>query len=725
MAGERKEIGELRFAGKRWTVRLRASTGRRTFALETCRDPNRRDLAEARARFVARLLEAFDGAGELGSDDAEKLLGMACTDGEDMLPAIHTIAGRLVGGTLGSPELGPTFEMVAREWLTGKLRERYPDHVRPVSERYAQETLRRLKGLFQVLGSKPIAGLTRADCDAAMRQLPDGKALGRETRRQYAVGINRVLNLAELAGYVPRNPLPRGWLPRSGSDKRFPILYPAEDRAQLGDVRTPLWRRLLCGFLHREGVRRGEALALRWTALDLERETITLDENKTNHSRYWRLDAGTAEALRRWRQLRGEVPEKALVFVDESDAEIDPDHLSTIVRRDLERAGVKRADLTSSGPNKGRFGVHSYRRSFVTRNLALGKNEDWVRQRTGHKSDELLRYRQGAKAFAELELGELDALHEAIPELRVLPHSSPHGGDVGGGSRDLPESDPAENTRIGVNAAPEPGAGGLGVPGSNPGAPTISLLLGEVAVLHRLDAIDHLTGQIAAGAQPAEARLGLAQLEVHVDAVAAGGLEAPALLAFAALVDAHHERVRHVLEQAADTVADVLRVDAAATAAPGLGEDRDQVALPEQVRELGQHRAVVRGAAGAVDGHRLAQVRHQLEQRAALEVLRGRHVPGKQAVVAKIVERRAQRPVDEERVDHRQVVRADQDRTLAAGDLPEAPPELGHVLHAIAAHDPQVEDGRGAHAGEGEPTQEPLQAERGDLARRGLHGRVT
>ena len=64
-----------------------------------------------------------------------------------------------------------------------------------------------------------------------MRKLPEG--LSRATRRHYAGLIHRVLNLAELAGYIARNPLPRGWLPKLGGKKRFPILYPGEDRTLL------------------------------------------------------------------------------------------------------------------------------------------------------------------------------------------------------------------------------------------------------------------------------------------------------------------------------------------------------------------------------------------------------------------------------------------------------------------------------------------------------------
>jgi galactokinase len=43
--------------------------------------------------------------------------------------------------------------------------------------------------------------------------------------------------------------------------------------------------------------------------------------------------------------------------------------------------------------------------------------EDAVRQRTGHVSNELKRYREAAQSLAELHLDDLVALDEAIPEL--------------------------------------------------------------------------------------------------------------------------------------------------------------------------------------------------------------------------------------------------------------------------------------------------------------------
>jgi integrase len=257
-----------------------------------------------------------------------------------------------------------------------------------------------------------------------MRRLPE--KLSRSTRRHYAALLNRVLNLAELAGHIERNPLPRGYLPKPSPRKRFPILYPAEDRALLACSSVPLAYRVLWGFLHREGMRRGEAVTLAWQDLDLENGTVSLDENKTDHPRFWKLGPGVSDALSAWLERRGEPGPAELVFTDEHGRELQIAHLAEMARAQLGAAGLTRPDLHSRGPNKGRFGTHSFRRSFVTRSLALGKGEDWTRQRTGHKSEELLGYRQAAKSLAELDLGEVDPLDEAIPEFsKPKPNAGP------------------------------------------------------------------------------------------------------------------------------------------------------------------------------------------------------------------------------------------------------------------------------------------------------------
>ena len=292
---------------------------RSSFPLPTCKT---QEQADDRAALLAGLARRFRRAGVTVDDPrARPLLEMAAEKPVDLLPHVMALADQLAGGTLELPEptdQGPTFKQVADDWTSGKLHERFPDHVGKLTESFQDTAEKRLaKAINPIIGSTPVDKVTRADCDAVMRQLPAPKGKGglsKKTRRQYAGLIGRVLNLAELAGYIPRSPLPRGWLPKAGARKRFPILSLAK---------------------------------------------------------------------------------------------------------------VDRPDPTSTGPNKGRFGTHCFRRSFVTRSLASGMGEDWVRQRSGHKSAALLRYRQEAKALAELAPGEVDPLSLSIPEVAAWGNQSP------------------------------------------------------------------------------------------------------------------------------------------------------------------------------------------------------------------------------------------------------------------------------------------------------------
>lgn len=150
---------------------------------------------------------------------------------------------------------------------------------------------------------------TLEDAERSVALLPEG--LTPSTRRQYAQLINRVLSAVYPCRVIDANPLPRGFMPKGGSKLARVFLYPSEDAKLMRCADVPLCYRLLYGFLAREGLRSGEARALRWSDLDLERGVIKLDENKTDDPRAWALDPGVATALALYRR---ECPERELVF---------------------------------------------------------------------------------------------------------------------------------------------------------------------------------------------------------------------------------------------------------------------------------------------------------------------------------------------------------------------------------------------------------------------------
>ena len=76
--------------------------------------------------------------------------------------------------------------------------------------------------------------------------------------------------------------------------------------------------------------------------------------------------------------------------------------------------------LFAKGHDRLPIRAHDLRGTFVTVIQAAGKTEAWVADRTGHRSSQMINtYRRTARTYAELGLGELTPMVEAIPELRI------------------------------------------------------------------------------------------------------------------------------------------------------------------------------------------------------------------------------------------------------------------------------------------------------------------
>ena len=75
---------------------------------------------------------------------------------------------------------------------------------------------------------------------------------------------------------------------------------PREDAQLMATTAIPLVRRLLVGFMAREGMREGEAARLEWTDLDLDHAggggSVSLDENKTDDPRSWSAKMSSIQA---------------------------------------------------------------------------------------------------------------------------------------------------------------------------------------------------------------------------------------------------------------------------------------------------------------------------------------------------------------------------------------------------------------------------------------------
>lgn len=97
-------------------------------------------------------------------------------------------------------------------------------------------------------------------------------------------------------------------------------------------------------------------------------------------------------------------------------------------RAHLHAAGIDRPELYKRTAARRPIRLHDTRATFVTISLANGRTDTWVKDRTGHRSSQMLEnYRRAARTLAELELGPLAPLDQAIPELR----GKAPGGELG------------------------------------------------------------------------------------------------------------------------------------------------------------------------------------------------------------------------------------------------------------------------------------------------------
>src|ERR1019366_9454078 len=196
----------------------------------------------------------------------------------------------------------------------------------------------------------------------------------------------------------------------------------------------PVARRLLYGVLAREGLRVSEALGLTWADVDLDQGVLRLDANKTDDPRSWAMDEDVARALDAWRKLRGKKAEKSPRIFPKALVG-DRWALATRLREGLALAGVKRPELTKPKPGRLLLRAHDLRGTFVTLALAAGRTEAWVTDRTGHRSSQMVYlYKRASRTAAELQLGWLAPLDEAIPELAPKRRQGANGVQTGGSS---------------------------------------------------------------------------------------------------------------------------------------------------------------------------------------------------------------------------------------------------------------------------------------------------
>ncbi len=404
------------------------------------------DEAKARKAKIAALVGRLRESGHGGMIENVVRKAGAIVDAGEMRK-LERLVERIATGKepglargLGLRREGVTVSALARMWTSGELAQLHPDHVK--TKRTADDDARIFEWLNKVrlpdgttFGEKLVAEVTLDDCDHVMTALPK-TAEAPASRRQYAQALRKLLVYAVYPLRLRESiPIPKGWLPKPKNDKAKAWIYPAEDLALMRCRKVPLPRRVFYGVLAREGMRVSEALALTWADLDLERGVLRLDENKTDDPRSWAMGEDVARALAAWKKLRGKKAEKVrhvfprVLLGDRGD-------LAHLLRDGLQLAKVKRPELMVPKAGRMLLRAHDLRGTFVTLALACGQTEAWVTDRTGHRSSTMIyRYKRASRTAAELGLGWLAPLDEAIPELAPKPGQTANRVQTGGPRR--------------------------------------------------------------------------------------------------------------------------------------------------------------------------------------------------------------------------------------------------------------------------------------------------
>lgn len=365
---------------------------------------------QAAARAV-RLRELADLVGALDAGEALVLLRQAASAATAELPDLMALGRDMAARATKAPVKlsGYRFKDVGDLWTSGELHRRWPDDV-PM-KKSVEDDRRMLAVLCKAIGDKPIATFSLEDAEAAVATLPT--KLAKNTRRHYKGIIARVLSLAVFpCRFIQVSPIPKRWVPRLAKRKAMSFLYPEEDAQLLSCSKVPFSRRVLYGFLDREGCRLSEALSLEWKDLDLKRGAIRLDANKTGRRGYWVMREDVAETLRALR----EQSTGSYVFKAPGGK-----NAVTTFREDLALASIDRPELFERTADRQPIRVHDLRSTFVVLALAADRSETWIMDRTGHTTSGMLRrYDRPARFAREADLAQLGRL-DGLLDLRQKP----------------------------------------------------------------------------------------------------------------------------------------------------------------------------------------------------------------------------------------------------------------------------------------------------------------
>jgi len=355
------------------------------------------------------------------------------------------------GGGVRDRQTGATATLrnIIERWTKGELAKEFPDYVsRKRSARRDVELAKHVPAEFLDL---PLRAWTSETYHAVMRQLPPELSSG--SRRHVAQLLHRAFGLA-VQPLQLLSVSPIGRMPKIKREKLMATLLPRHPQALGGAVgKIDIGYRFLWCYLAETGWRLSQCTGkvekegpdgsdndvppLYWRDIKCERELAFLRQTKTTAAVEVPLDPDTLAALAAWRKLSTRPGDDDPVFVTSDGVPIPYGHAAVTFREHLNLVGTTREtepDLFPEGEElESRLTVraHDLRGLFVTVNLAQGRSDTWVMERTLHKTRSMVDlYRRKVAHFRKH--GPIVPAISAVPELAALqkptqrlPHALP------------------------------------------------------------------------------------------------------------------------------------------------------------------------------------------------------------------------------------------------------------------------------------------------------------
>lgn len=262
-----------------------------------------------------------------------------------------------------NPELGLTVREYLPVWLAGR------EGLEPSTRRSYEITVERIN---LVLGDTVLRKLSKADVNrlkselrkpGANRRTGVRKGLSDATIGRTLVILSSALGAAVADGHLPRNPCEGVERPQAKAPN--PVSWSAAElgaflghRLAAKDRLYPLWH-----LTANTGMRRSELLGLRWESVDFEKGSLVAWERSVmvgsqmiwgsggktdNAPRTIKLDAGTVEVLKRWKETQsfeamvvGSTYRTDLVFTGVKGGPLHGDRVGDAWTQAVRESGVK------------------------------------------------------------------------------------------------------------------------------------------------------------------------------------------------------------------------------------------------------------------------------------------------------------------------------------------------------------------------------------------------